>query len=116
MTLPIAEQPSPARMQSERATRYYKVQVRAWTTIDPGQFNLKQIAEAVDAGLGVLTALEVVKVAEELNGVDDTEVREVFESIRAVERIVKNMQSLPLPVRQRLQSALTADARTSAAA
>jgi hypothetical protein len=116
MTKPITEQLASARMQSDRPARYYKVQVRAWTSVDPGQFSLKEIAEAIDSGLGVLTALEVVKVAEDLNGVDDAEIRELFENIRAAERIVKNVQSLPLPLRQRLQSALTADARTSAAA
>lgn len=116
MSLPITEQLTSLRTQSERQTRYYKVQLRAWTSFDPGQLSLKEIAEAVDSGLGALTALEVVKVAEDLNGVDDAEVREVFENIQAAERILNNVQALPLPLRERLQSALTSEARTSAAA
>jgi hypothetical protein len=116
MTSPSAEKHVPARTQSDRPTRYYKVQLRAWTSVDPGQCSLKEIVEAVDSGLGALTALEVVKVAEDLSGVDDAEVREVFENIHAAERILNNVQSLPLPLRERLQSALTAEGRTSAAA
>jgi hypothetical protein len=64
----------------------------------------------------VLTAIEVVKIADDLNAVDDSEVRETFENIRAAERLLRNVKSLPSPLRERLQSALISDARTSAAA
>jgi len=116
MTLPLNEQLASPRIQADKAKRYYKVQVRAWTTVDPGEFTLKQIAESIDAGIGVLTAVEVVKVADDLNAVDDVEVRDTFENIRAAERVLRNLKSLPSPLRERLQSALTSDSRTSAAA
>ena len=116
MTLPFNEQLASSRMQADNGNRYYKVQVRAWTTVDPGEFTLKQIAESIDAGSGVLTAIEVVKVADELEAVDDIEVRETFENIRAAERVLRNARSLPSPLRERLQAALLTDARTSRAA
>jgi hypothetical protein len=58
----------------------------------------------------------VVKVADDLDAVDDIEVREAFENIRAAERLLRNVKSLPSPLRERLQTALIADARTTAAA
>jgi hypothetical protein len=116
MSLPLNEQLASSRMQADKANRFYKVQVRAWTTVDPAEFTLKQIAESIDAGAGVLTAVEVVKIADNLNAVDDIEVRETFENIRAAERVLRNVKSLPSPLRERLQSALNPDARTSAAA
>jgi hypothetical protein len=116
MTLPFNEQLASSRMQADKANRYYKVQVRAWTITDPAEFTLKEIAESIDAGAGVLTAVEVVKVVDDLDAVDDVEVRETFENIRAAERLLRNIKSLPSPLRERLQTALISDVRTSAAA
>lgn len=113
---PVNEQLASSRLQAEKANRYYKLQVRAWTSVDPGEFTLKQLAEFIDAGNGVLTAIEVVKVAEDLSTVDDLEVRETFENIRAAERVLRNVRALPSPLRDRLQTALSSDAKTSAAA
>jgi hypothetical protein len=104
------------RTQPENIERYYKIQVRAWTNIDPAELTLRQIAELVDSGRGVLTAVEVAKIADGLTAIDDVEVRETFENIRAAERVLQNVKTLPVPLRERLQSALQADSRSSVAA
>lgn len=100
----------------EKAERYYKVQIRAWTSLDPADANLKQLAEFVEQGAGVLTAVEVMKVADGLGAIDDPEVRDSFENIRAAERILRNAKALPRPLREKLQSALGAESHSSAAA
>lgn len=106
----------PSNTQPGKSTAYYKVQMRAWTNVDPDKLTLKQLAEFIEAGRGVLTAIEVVKVADDLNAVDDIEVRETFQSIRAAERILDNVDALPLPLRQKLQSALTSKSGNAAVA
>jgi hypothetical protein len=118
MTLPINEQLASSRKQVEKTDRYYKLQVRAWTNMDPSDLTLSQLAESVEAGKGVLTAIEIVKVADEVTAIDDPEVRETFENIRAAERVLQNAKALPTPLREKLQSALALahDSHTSAAA
>jgi hypothetical protein len=116
MTLHLSEQPLPPTKQSGKADPYYKLQIRAWTPLDPAHLTLKQIAELVDSGAAILTATEVIKVADGIAAIDDTEVREAFENIRAAERIARNVKALPVAVRERLQSALSQDSRSSVAA
>jgi hypothetical protein len=117
MTLHLNEHsPATSAKQVEKGEPYYKLQIRAWTAIDPTQLTLRQIAELVDSGAGVLTAVEVIKVAEGLSSVDDNEVREAFENMRAAERVLRNMKVLPAALRERLQSALRGDSRSSLAA
>jgi len=89
--------------------RYYKVQMKAWTTSDPSKMDLRELVEHIERGTGILTVIEVVKVADDLNGVDDVEVREQFENVRAVERIVRNIDGLPKSLRERLHAALAAE-------
>jgi DNA repair exonuclease SbcCD nuclease subunit len=116
MTLHLSEQAVPANKQVAKADPYYKLQIRAWTPIDPAHLTLRQLAELVDSGAAVLTATEVIKVADSITAIDDSEVRETFENLRAAERVVRNMKALPTAVRERLQSALSHDSRSSAAA
>jgi hypothetical protein len=85
-------------------------------SVDPADANLKQLAELVEHGAGVLTAVEVMKVADGVGSIDDPEVRESFENIRAAERVLRNAKALPSPLREKLQSALGAESRSSVAA
>jgi hypothetical protein len=116
MTLHLNEQPTPSAKQVGKADPYYKLQIRVWTPLDPAHLTLAQIAELVDSGAAVLTATEVIKVADGITAIDDSEVRETFETLRAAERIVRNMKALPAAVRDKLRSALGQDSRSSAAA
>jgi hypothetical protein len=99
--------------------KYYKVQMKAWMTVEPSEMNLTQIAAVVEQGLGILTAIEVVKEFDSLAGVDDVEVRERFEDLQAAERVLRNIEDLPTPVRERLHAAFatgTGETRKTVAA
>lgn len=115
MNLQINEKPASSAIPA-RTDRYYKVQIRAWTNVDPADADLKQLAEIVDHGAGVLTAIEVTKIVDGVGAIDDPEVRESFENIRAAERILRNPKALPSTLREKLQSALGAESHSSVAA
>ena len=46
--------------------RYFKVQIRVWTDFDPMDKKLPEIAEAIERGGGLLTAIEVLQVEDDL--------------------------------------------------
>lgn len=89
--------------------RYYKVQMRAWTSFDPSRMELSEIAEEIDRGSGFLTASEILKVADDVSAIDDAEVRQSFENIMAAERILANVAELPKALRDRLYTALSTE-------
>jgi len=98
--------------ESSLPRRYYRVQIRAWTGFDPSRMELAEIAERIDRGTAFLTAIEVSKVSDDVNGIDDPEVRRSFENIIAAERTLQNLADLPKALRDRLSVALAADKNT----
>src|SRR3981081_2856723 len=80
---------------------YFKLQVRAWTRFDPSQADLIEIARAVEAGTGFVSAIQVERVAAGINDVDDPDVREQFETLAAAERILQKFEELPGPIRDK---------------
>ena len=85
---------------------FFKLQIRAWTRFDPRKAELIDIARAVEAGTAFVSAIEVSRVAVGINDVDDPDVREQFETVAAAERILRRVEELPEPVRDKLRMAL----------
>ncbi len=105
--------PATSIQETSQPRRYYRVQIRAWTGFDPSRVELGVIAAEIDRGTAFLTAIEVSKVADDLNGIDDPEVRKSFENIVAAERILQNMADLPKALRDRLSAALSAEEKST---
>jgi hypothetical protein len=87
--------------------RFFKIQMKAWTNFDASRMELTEIADRIERGLGFLTAIEVMKVAEDVNAIDDAEVRQSFEIVIAAEKILQNVSELPKALRERLYTALS---------
>jgi hypothetical protein len=105
-TKPTATKLAPDTTQPRR---YFRVQIKAWTAFDPSRADLTDIANEIDRGTAFLTGIEVSKVVDDLNGIDDPEVRRSFENIIAAERILQNLSDLPQSLRERLSAALSAN-------
>jgi hypothetical protein len=105
--MPQAIQPlSPTTTLSRpESKKYFKLQLKAWTSFDPTQQELTAIADAIQKGGGFVTVMEVTQVSE-LSEISDIEVRERFESLVAAEKILQNLDKLPKAVRDQLSSAL----------
>ncbi len=88
--------------QVPSTARYHKVQIKAWTDFDPTTMDLKQMADNIEHGHGSITAIEVVKVVDTLAAVDDIEVRERFETLQAVDRIMQNVDAIPKALLEKL--------------
>jgi hypothetical protein len=91
---------------TESQEKYYKVQVKAWTAFDPNDMELGEIAARIQLGAGVLTSVEVTRVADDLEGIDDVDVRNQFQMMIAIEQIIRNAAGLPAAIRSRLIEAL----------
>ena len=94
---------------STQGERCYKLEIKVWTSFDPGDLDLTEIAARIEAGAGFLTALDVTKIAHQLSEIDDPEVRERFETIRAAQRLLRKTADLPPVLRQQLFAALNSD-------
>jgi hypothetical protein len=88
--------------QTPTTPRYHKVQIKAWTDFDPTTLDLKQMADLIERGHGAITAIEVVKIADSLAAVDDIEVRERFETLRAVDHVMQNVDAIPKALLEKL--------------
>jgi len=86
--------------------KYFKFQLSGWTDFDPMDKELSEITDAVAQGSGLLSAIEVVEVADDLAAIKDTEVRERFQNILAARRILRSLGDLPKTVVEELRSAL----------
>lgn len=95
---------APARPASNGS--YFKLQVRAWTQFDPSKAELIDIARAVEAGTAVVSAIEVARVADRIDDVDDLDVRAHFETLAAAELVLRRSEELPTAVREKLRTAL----------
>jgi hypothetical protein len=114
----MAENPA-AKMPVDTAApvrRYYKMQLRGWTSFDPSRMELSEIAERIEGGTGFLTAIEVISAADNLQAIDDADVRQIFENIIAAERILAKMDELPKAIKDRLHAALSRQAEDPIAA
>jgi hypothetical protein len=108
--MPQASQPlspitAPASVESRK---YFKLQLKAWTSFDPAQYDLTAIADAIQNGGGFITVMEVTQVSG-LNEIGDLEVRERFESLDAAEKLLRNLDKLPKSVRDQLSAALAVE-------
>lgn len=86
--------------------KYFKFQLSGWTDFDPMDKELSEIADAIAQGSGLLSAIEVVEVQDDLAAIKDMEVREGFQNILAARRILRSLGDLPKNVVEELRSAL----------
>jgi len=105
--LNIAKAPQNSGTPAQRS-RYFKVQIRAWTDFDPMDKKLREITEAIEGGGGLLTAIEVLEVEDDLAAISDNEVKEGFQNILAARRVLRSIGELPKSLVEDLRSALNA--------
>jgi hypothetical protein len=86
--------------------KYFKFQLSGWTDFDPMDKELSEITDAIAQGSGLLSAIEVVEVQDDLAAIKDMEVREGFQNIIAARRILRSLGDLPKTVVEELRSAL----------
>ncbi len=101
-----AKIPNISTASSREAGKYYKIQVRGWTDFDPLDKKLPEIADAIERGGGVLTAVEVLDVKDDLSAITDNLVREGFQNILAARRVLRSIGELPASVVEDLRAAL----------
>src|SRR5438067_11428550 len=104
--LNIAKAPQNSGTHAQRG-RYFKVQIRAWTDFDPMDKKLPEITEAIEGGGGLLTAIEVLEVEDDLAAISDN-VKEGFQNILAARRVLRSIGELPKSLMEDLRSALNA--------
>src|SRR5437773_10925656 len=92
--LNIAKAPQNSGTHAQRG-RYFKVQIRAWTDFDPMDKKLPEITEAIEGGGGLLTAIEVLKVEDDLAAISDNAVKEVFQNIIHVAMVLRSTGHVP---------------------
>ncbi len=97
---------SPSSQISEAKEHYFKVQMKAWTSFDPMDKTLAEIAQAIEQGEGFLTAVEVLEAVDNLGAVNDEEVRDGFANILAAKRLLSAVDNLPMKLKEELRSAL----------
>src|SRR5438445_12407817 len=105
--LNIAKAPQNSGIPAQRG-RYFKVQIRAWTDFDPMDKKLPEITEAIERGGGLLTAIEVLEVEDDLAAISDNEVKEGFQNILAARRVLRSIGELPKSLMEDLASVLNA--------
>jgi hypothetical protein len=97
---------------SAASAKYFKMQIRGWTDFDPVDKKLPEIVEAIERGGGFLTAVEVLEVKNDLSGISDSVVKEGFENILAVRRVLRSIGELPSALVDDLRAALDVQAAT----
>src|SRR5437764_6541614 len=97
---------------SPGAAKYFKIQVRGWTDFDPLDKKLPEIADAIERGGGVLTAVEVLDIKDDLSAITDNLVRECFQNILAARTVLRSIGELPPSVVEDLRAALNRAAET----
>jgi hypothetical protein len=71
-------------------------------------WKLPEITEAIERGGGLLTAIEVLEVEDDLASISDNEVREGFQNILAARRVLRSIGELPKSLVEDLRSVLNA--------
>src|SRR5207247_7960940 len=103
--LNIAKAPQNSGTPAQRG-RYFKVQIRAWTDFDPMDKKLPEITEAIERGGGLLTAIEVLEVEDDLAAISDNEVKEGFQNILAARRVLRSIGELTKSMVEDVRSVL----------
>lgn len=109
----VAKVPNTGTFSSRGAGQYYKIQVLGWTDFDPMDKKLPEIADAIERGGGVLTAVEVLDKKDDLSAISDNLVREGFQNILAARRVLSSIGELPPSVVEDLRAALNRPAETA---
>jgi len=99
----------PLNQNNEPREKYFSFQIKGWTNFDPMDKTLAKVAERIDRGDGFLTLIEVLKVEDDVNSIDDEEAKECFENLLAAKRLIQNMNDLPAKVREELRAVLKSE-------
>jgi hypothetical protein len=111
----VAANPNPAPSHAPSTERFFKVQMKAWTSIDPIGKSLEEIAEVIERGDGFLTSVEILEATDSVASISDEEVRDGFASTLAAKMLLNTISNLPLKLKEELRSALDreSDKRTN---
>ena len=90
----------------EQNQKYFSFQIKGWANFDPMNKTLAKIAAGIEDSNGFLTVVEVLKVEDSLDSIQDEEARECFANTLAAKRLLKNIHELPKKVVEDLRSAL----------
>jgi hypothetical protein len=97
------------KQSAEPVEKYFSFQIKGWTNFDPMDKTLAKVAERIDHGDGFLTLVQVLKVEDNVNSIDDEEAKECFENLLAAKRLIQNVSDLPERVREELRAALKSE-------
>src|SRR5438105_15328228 len=92
--LNIAKAPQNSGTHAQRG-RYFKRQIRAWTDFDPMDKKLAEITEAIEGGGGLLAAIEVLQVEDDVAALSESEAKEVLPNSLAARKVLRSMGELP---------------------
>lgn len=97
----------PLQNQSgKEGEKFYNFQIRGWLNFDPVDKTLANVAERIDMGDGFVAMVDLLKVADGVSAIDDEEIREAFENLLAVKRLIQNASQLPTTLIEELRAAL----------
>lgn len=91
---------------SDLSEKYFSFQIKGWTNFDPVDKMLANVAECIERGDGFLMLVEVLRVEDEMESIDDKDVRGCFENLLAATRLIRNVNELPARVKAALRAAL----------
>jgi hypothetical protein len=94
---------------AEPIEKYFSFQIKGWTNFDPMDKTLAKVAERIERGDGFLTLVEVLKVEDDVNSINDEEAKECFENLLAAKRLIQNVNNLPEKVREELRAVLKSE-------
>ncbi len=103
---------APTNQNHELREKYFSFQIKGWTNFDPMDKTLAKVAEGIDQGNGFLTLVEVLRVEDSVDSIQDEEVRACFENLLAARRLIRNANELPTRVRDELRAALKLEEET----
>jgi hypothetical protein len=93
----------------EQNQKYFSFQIKGWANFDPMNKTLARIAAGIEESNGFLTVVEVLKVEDNLDSIQDEDARECFANTLAAKRLLKNIHELPKKVVEELRSALNTE-------
>jgi DNA-directed RNA polymerase subunit F len=98
-----------ANQGAEPREKYFSFQIKGWANFDPMDKTLAKVAERIESGDGFLTLIEVLRVEDDVNSIDDEEAKECFENLLAAKRLIHNVNDLPEKVREELRAVLKSE-------
>ena len=98
-----------ANQGAEPREKYFSFQIKGWANFDPMDKTLAKVAERIESGDGFLTLVEVLRVEDDVNSIDDEEAKECFENLLAAKRLIHNVNDLPEKVREELRAVLKSE-------